>query len=196
MTLDGHHLGLYLGILAVASIGAIAYHERTLDYAEVKAKADAQEQIIATANQRMVERDAEYKMQIAQIMAMKSTPATTPQQIVERIPQYFPQLQPALQQPINPQTGQPDTTKPAQLVFDAPQAKLLNDTLVDCRICQTDRTKLTGDLADTKIKLDGMTKEASTYKTAAKGGSIWQRSGRIAKWLLIGAGIGYVAAKH
>src|SRR6267142_1926577 len=133
---------------------------------------------------------------IAFFVGMKSSPATTPTQIIERIPQYFPQLQPTLQPQLNPQTGQIDTTKPAQLVFDAPQAKILNDTLVDCKVCQVERDKLKLDLADQKSVTAERTKEVETWKTAAKGGSIWKRSGRVLKWGIIFFGIGYAVAKH
>jgi hypothetical protein len=196
MILDRHHLILYGagGLLAV--IGGVAYHLKSLDVAKAEAKVAAQETVIAASEKRIADREEQFKDQLAQILAMKSTPATTPAQIVERIPQYFPQLQPQLVPQVNPQTGQTDTSKPPLLVFDPPQAKILNDTLVDCKVCSIERDKLKLDLADQKSVTAERTKEVETWKTAAKGGSIWKRAGRVAKWLAIGGAIGYVVAKH
>lgn len=189
-------MALYGGVALAAAVGAYGYHIRSVDVAEAKAKVQAQETIIATIEKRQADREQQFKDEISKLLAMKSTPATTPTQIIERIPQYFPQLQPTLQPQLNPQTGQIDTTKPAQLVFDAPQAKILNDTLVDCKVCQVERDKLKLDLADQKSVTAERTKEVETWKTAAKGGSIWKRSGRVLKWGIIFFGIGYAVAKH
>jgi hypothetical protein len=196
LVIDYHHLALYGAVVAIAGLGAYGYHVKALDVAEAKAKAAAEEQIIGTIQKRMDDREKEFKDQITTLLAMKSAPATTPAQIVERIPQYFPQLQPTLQQPVNPQTGKPDLAAPAQLVFDAPQAKILNDTLVDCKVCSLERDKLKVDLADQKNITLERTNEVQQWKKAAAGGSIWKRAGRVLKWGAIGFGIGYVVAKR
>jgi hypothetical protein len=190
LTVDRIHVVLYLGIIAVGAGGAYGYHLRAVDVAEAKSKIAAQAQIIDAAEKREAAREAEFKQQVSDLLKLKSTPATTPQQIVERIPQYFPQLQPSLQQPTNPQTGQPDTTKPPAILFDAPQAKILNDTLNDCAVCKITVPKLQADLTDSKTKLAAMTDERDTWKTAAKGGSVWQRTKRALKWIGIGGLIG------
>lgn len=190
MILTGHHIGLYGALAAVCVLGGVAYHLKTLDLADAEAKAKAQETVIAASEKRMADREQQFKQQIAQILSLKSTPATTPQQIVERIPQYFPQLQPTLREPA-------DTTKPPEVIFDAPQAKVLNDTLVDCKICQVERDKLKADLVDIKTTtIPAKDKEIKEWKDAANGGSLWTRTKRIGKWLFIGGAIGYIAAKH
>ena len=196
MNLDTHHVLLYGAVTIVASVGAYAYHLRAIDVATAKAQVQAQQTVIDAAQKRMDDREKEFKDQITTLLAMKSTPATTPTQIVERIPQLYPQLQPTLQPAVNPQTGQVDTSKPPNLVFDAPQAKALNDQLVECKICQVSLTKAQADLVDTNTKLAGVTKERDDWKIAAKGGSIWKRTGRVLKWAAIGVAIGYAAAKH
>jgi hypothetical protein len=190
VVLDRIHVGLCLGVLAVAAGGAYGYHLRAVDVAEAKAKVEAQAQIIDAAEKREAAREQQFQQQVADLLKLKSTPATTPQQIVERIPQYFPQLQPILQQPTNPQTGQPDTTKPPAILFDAPQAKILNDTLNDCAVCKITVPKLQADLADNQTKLLAMTNERNTWQTAAKGGSVWTRTKRALKYIGIGGLIG------
>jgi hypothetical protein len=193
--LDRHHLILYGAVAIVAIVGAIGYHLRSVDVAKAEAKAAAQETIVAAAEKRMADRDAETKQTIAALLSQKSTPATTPTQIVERIPTYFPQLQPSLQPQVNPQTGQIDTSKPPNLVFDAPQAKLLNDTLVDCKVCQVERDKVKADLADLKTNvIPAKDKEIKNWRDAAKGGSIWKRVGKVALAAGCAAGGGYAAS--
>jgi len=196
LILDYHRIALYGGVALVAAVGAYGYHIKALDVAEAKAKVQAQETIIATIEKRQADREQQFKDEISKLLAMKSTPAMTPTQIVERIPQYFPQLQPTLQPQVNPQTGQVDTTKPPLLVFDPPAAQKLNDMLVDCKVCQVERDKLKLDLADQKSVTVERTKEVETWKMAAKGGSIWKRTGRVLKWAAIGFGIGYAVAKR
>jgi len=192
--LDRHHLILYGSVALVAAVGAVAFHLRSLDLAKVEAKAAAQETVIAASEKRIADRDKEAQLQIAQILAMKSTQSTTPAQIVERIPQYFPQLQPTLQPQVNPQTGQIDASKPAQLVFDAPQAKILNDTLAECKVCQLDRDRMKADLLDLKtVVIPAKEKEIKDWKAAAKGGSIWKRIGKVALVVGCAAGGAYAA---
>lgn len=196
MILDRAHVLLFGGIFLVGGVGAYGYHARSIDVARTEAKVEAQQTVIAATEKRMADREQEFKDEITRLLAQKSTSATTPAQIVERIPQYFPQLQPTLQQLVNPQTGKPDDTKPAQLVFDAPQAKALNDQLVECKVCSLQLTKTQADLADQKSITADRTKEVEQWKTAAKGGSIWKRGLRAAKWLAIGGLAGYAIAKR
>jgi hypothetical protein len=187
--LDRIHVGLLFSAIAIGAIGAYGYHLRAVDVARATAKVEAQATIIDAAEKREVLREQQFQQQISDLMKLKSTPATTPQQIVERIPQYFPQLQPTLQQPVLP-NGQPDTSKPPNVVFDMSQAKLLNDTLNDCAICKLTVPKLQADLADSKTQLTAMTKERDDWKTAAHGGSVWARTKRAAKYIGIGILIG------
>lgn len=184
MVIDRHHLVLYAAVLLAGGVGAYGYHVRSVDVAEAKADAKAKQVVIDAAEKRMAERDAEVKQEIAALLAQKSTSATTPTQIVERIPQYFPQLQPVLQQPINPQTGKPDETKQPNLVFDAPQAKALNDTLVECKICQIQREQQKKDLGDKDEIIGQKDKQLKDLTVQLKGGSPWKRFGKAA--LVIG----------
>lgn len=189
MILDSHHVKLYAAVMFIAALGAYGYHTKSLDVATAEAKAKAQETVIAAVEKRIADREAEFKDEMVRIMAMKSTPATTPAQIVERIPQYFPDLHPTMQQPA-------DASKPPQIVFDLPQAKLLNDQLAECKLCSIERDKLKQDLADQKGIIADREKEVAEWKMAARGGSIWKRAGRAAKWLVIGGAIGYAVAKR
>jgi hypothetical protein len=50
--------------------------------------------------------------------------------------------------------------------------------------------KLQADLVDSQTKFLAMTAERNTWKTAAKGGSLWTRTKRVVKWVGIGILIG------
>jgi hypothetical protein len=196
--LDRIHIGLVLAALGIGIAGGYGYHLRAMEVAGAKAKVEAQTQIIDAAEKREAVREQQFQQQIADLMKLKSTPATTPQQVVERIPQYFPLLQPTLQQPLLP-SGQPDTSKPPNVVFDMPQAKILNDTLNDCAICKLTVPKLQADLADNQTKLAATAKERDEWRTAARGGSVWARTKRAMKYIGIGVLIGgavAAGAKH
>jgi len=193
--LDRHHLILYGAVALVATVGAVGYHLRSIDVAKAEAKAAAQETVIAAVEKRMGDRELQFKDQIAQVLALKSTPATTPAQIIERIHDTAPQLQPTLQPIVNPQTGQIDTTKAPNLVFDAPAAKILNDTLVDCKVCALDREKMKADLLDYKTNIiPAKDKEIKQWHDAAKGGSTWKRVGKVALVVGCAAGGAYAAS--
>lgn len=189
MTLDKHHIALYLIALALLIGGGWILHEWVLDNEIAKIKSQAKDQVIAEAAAREAQREKEFAAQVAEIRALKSTPKTTVEDVSKNIPKLFPELAPTVQQ-------HADTTIPPALVFDAPQAKLLNDRLADCRICDAERAKLKQDLADEQEKLNAMTDERNTWRTAAKGGSLWTRTKRTIKWIAIGAAVGYVISKH
>ncbi len=71
----------------------------------------------------------------------------------------------------------------------------LYNYLLDCKACQAKLTAAQSDLADEKSKTATLTKSRDDAVRAAKGGSIWQRTLRAAKWFAIGAAAGAVAAK-
>jgi hypothetical protein len=66
---------------------------------------------------------------------------------------------------------------------------------LDCKACQAKLTTAQSDLLDEKSKTAALTKERDDAVRTAKGGSIFQRFARAAKWLLIGAAAGSLAAR-
>jgi hypothetical protein len=180
LTLDKHHLVLY-GVLLVVSLCALGVlHEWRMDVATAKAKAAAQEQIIAANNKADADRQKQFEQTAAAIDALKVKPGAMPQQIIERIPQLI-QLPGRLQlEPVPSvidgklQEPKPDAPKP-NLVFDPAQQVVLVNRLTDCKVCDAEREKLKADLASSKSDTAAMTKERDDWKTAAKGGSLWTR---------------------
>jgi len=69
--------------------------------------------------------------------------------------------------------------------------KPLFDFVQDCRACQAKLTAAQQDAADQRAKFDALTKERDAAVKAAKGGGVWTRTLRAAKWLAIGVAVGY-----
>jgi hypothetical protein len=96
-------------------------------------------------------------------------------------------------------TPRNSATKPAapepKAVIPAADLKPLYDFALDCKACQSKLTAAQSDLADEKSKTVTLTKERDEAIRTAKGGSALQRFARAAKWLLIGAAAGTLAAR-
>jgi hypothetical protein len=80
-------------------------------------------------------------------------------------------------------------------VIPAQDLKPLYDFTLDCKACQAKLSASQADLADEKTKTVTLTKERDQALTAANGGSTWRRIGRAAKWFILGAAAGAIAAR-
>lgn len=92
----------------------------------------------------------------------------------------------------SPQAEQKPT---AGAVIPATDLKPLYDFTIDCQACQAKLSTAQRDLVDEKAKTAALTKERDDALRIAKGGSAWRRFGRAAKWFVLGAAAGAVAAK-
>jgi len=84
---------------------------------------------------------------------------------------------------------------PPQVIIPAEDLKPLYDFTIDCKACQAKLATAQNDLTDERKKTAALTHERDDAVRIAKGGSAWRRIGRAAKWFLIGAAAGAVAAK-
>jgi len=90
------------------------------------------------------------------------------------------------------------TTKSGQApdaILPAADLKPLYDFAVDCRACQAKLAAAQSDLNDEKTKTAALTKERDDAVRTAKGGSALRRIARAAKWFVLGAAAGAIAAK-
>jgi hypothetical protein len=196
---------LAAGVLLVGAVLGfrtwLSEHDARLQ-ADAKAKAqEAVQQVaaeqVAALQKQIGDRDAAYQLQL-QSLDKKFAAAGSPEQIAQLAAQLM-----GLREPI--QIVTPATTaenpKPqpvAQVpLADAPQAE---QYIRDCEACKAERTKLQADAADrakqadlAQKQIDALKSEVKTWQTAAKGGTVLQRFGRAAKWVVIGAGAGAVA---
>jgi len=117
----------------------------------------------------------------------------TPAQIIRELPSQI-----SLPAPITLQTAPalPNSPTPkANAVIPAEDLKPLYDFTIDCKTCQAKLGATQGDLADERQKTAALTRERDDALRIARGGSAWRRIGRAAKWFLIGAAAGAIAAK-
>lgn len=82
-----------------------------------------------------------------------------------------------------------------EAVIPSQDLKPLYDFALDCQACQARLAAAHSDLSDERAKTAALTGEKNAALRAAKGGSLWRRVSRAAKWFAIGAAAGAVAAR-
>jgi len=94
-----------------------------------------------------------------------------------------------------PNNPAPKPGQSAGAILPADDLKPLYDFALDCKACQAKLAAAQSDLTDEKTKTAALTKERDAAVTAAKGGTVLHRILRAAKWFVIGAAAGAIAAK-
>lgn len=181
-------------VLGVALIQAWRADQR--DRAQLAAELAATKQLLAAADARQHERDAQLTQTLATLAAEKRT-IVTPAQIIRDLPRELPLPAPITLQSA-PATqaipGQPPAS-PTQAVIPAEDLKPLYDFTLDCKACQSKLADAQGNLADEQKKTAALTLERDGAVRIARGGSAWRRIGRAAKWFIIGAAAGAVLSR-
>jgi hypothetical protein len=212
---------LRLSELAVTLILAtslfLAWRAERSDRAKLAIELALAQQSLTQASDRQQSRDADLLHTLATLAAQRRA-IQTPQQILQSLPQQIPLPQPitlappAAQSTIADRTvtakdahaaAMPNVSGPAvkpsapepQAIIPSADLKPLYDFALDCKACQSKLTAAQSDLADEKTKTVTLTKERDAAVRTAKGGSAIQRFARAAKWLLIGAAFGTLAAR-
>ena len=190
--------------LGAGAIGFHAWFEQRDDRAQMTATIASQNSIIAAAEKREQDRAQRLADTLKQIANLKAT-VETPQQVIREIPQFLPPLPEPLQTTAAQATtlpaasGAPGTpaksgeVAPPDVRVPAADLKPLFDYVQDCRACQAKLAAAQKDAQDQQTKTDALTKERDAAVKAAKGGSVWTRTVRAAKWVAIGFAVGYVA---
>ncbi len=163
-----------------------------LPWCRLGARTAANVRSSASADARQHDRDAQLAQTLATLAAEKRT-IVTPAQIIGELPSQLPLPSPLVLQstPASPSYPTPQTNA----VIPAEDLKPLYDFAIDCKTCQAKLTATQGDLADERQKTTALTRERDDAVRIARGGSTWCRIGRAAKWFLIGAAAGAIAAK-
>jgi hypothetical protein len=189
-------LWIRLAELSLAFLLAVAvyfsWRADQRDRAQLAAELAATKQLLAAADVRQHDRDAQLAQTLATLAAEKRT-IVTPAQIVRELPSQI-----SLPAPIVLQStpALPDSPTPkANAVIPAEDLKPLYDFTLDCKACQAKLSAAQGDLTDERKKTAALTHERDDALRIARGGSAWRRIRRAAKWFLIGAAAGAVAAK-
>jgi hypothetical protein len=186
---------LYLSLLAVLCVLVLIVGSAWRDHVRDDARRDAVietqksdiaqiEEHIASAQNDAASRIAELERERKDLIAQ---PSHAPEVIRELIP---------MQAPIQP------SDNPAKSPPDAPSATLTRDQQVDlaqyalgCKECTIERDQLQQQTKDQQEIISRQKVELDAAKKSAKGGSVWQRSKRIAKWAAIFGATGYVIGR-
>jgi hypothetical protein len=199
---------IFAVVLGVAIVDAWRADRR--DRAQLASELAATKKALADADTRQHERDAQLTQTLAGLAAQKRA-VNTPAQIVRELPHEIPLPTPIeLQSPteskppasqtagqpsLNPPSLTKNDAKPVQAVMPAEDLKPLYDFALDCKACQARLIATQSDLLDEKAKTVALTHERDDALRVARGGTIWRRIGRAAKWFAIGAAAGAIAAK-
>lgn len=186
---------VFVVVLAITLF--VSWRDERRDRAQLASELAATKQALAAADARQHDRDARLSETLAAFAAQKRT-VVTPAQIVRELPREIGLPAPFILQssPANSDTSA-DSAKspPTEAVIPVEDLKPLYDFTIDCKACQAKLAAAQGDLTDEKTKTAALTKERDYALQIARGGSRWRRIGRAAKWLLIGAAAGAIAAK-
>ena len=187
---------IHLAELTIAILLALAiyfsWRADHRDRAQLAAELKATKQLLASADARQHDRDAQLAQTLAALAAEKRT-IVTPAQIVRALPSQISLPSPIVLQSVPALPNSP-TPKPNAIV-PAEDLKPLYDFTLDCKACQTKFATAQADLTDERSKTAALTRERDDALRIARGGSAWRRISRAAKWFFIGAAAGAIAAK-
>jgi hypothetical protein len=187
---------IHLAELTIAILLAVtlyfSWQADRRDRAQLAAELAATKQLLAAADARQHDRDNQLAQTLATLAAEKRT-IVTPAQIIRELPAQLPLPSPIVLQsaPALPNSPMPKSNA----VIPAEDLKPLYDFTIDCKTCQAKLATAQSDLTDERQKTAALTHERDDALRIARGGSIWRRLTRAAKWFLIGAAAGAVAAK-
>jgi hypothetical protein len=184
-------------VTVLVAILFISWREDRRDRAQLSTQLAAAQQAIAAADARQHDRDAQLQQSLTAISQSKRT-VQSPKQILADLPNELPLPTPLAFAPKNlPDTPQAkgSATQNAPVLIAPEDLKPLYDFTLDCKACQSKLTAAQADLADEKSKSTTLAKERDAALQAARGGTLWRRVTRAAKWFAIGAAAGAIAAK-
>jgi hypothetical protein len=207
-------------VLAIIILSAWEADRR--DRVQLAGQLAAAQKTISEATASQHDRDILLNQTLAQIDAEKQA-AVTPAQILKALPGVISlpapialkgQPQPPAQgtpgEAVTNSTGLVNKTAKGSLLPDNPTPKSsqsgdttlpaadlkpLYDFALDCKACQAKLQATQSDFQDEKAKTLALTRERDAAIRAAKGGSALRRIARAAKWFVLGAVAGAIAAK-
>jgi hypothetical protein len=197
-------IGGAAGLAVLMLLFAVSWLRAREDNIRAAANAAADAKVVAASQQAIVSRDA-LATQYANSLTAKSATITTPAAAVQVIEHYLPAA--IAQQPIavvkttdlpaDVQKELPVSPSFAMLTPDQVQ-QVAKDELA-CDATQNTLTACKADIGSMQTQLKATSDEAAQWKTAAKGGTKWQRFGRIMKSVACagaGAGAGALVDKQ
>ena len=192
MTAHKTYLIVFSVFCLLATIVGAAWRDHVRDDARRDAVLDSQKSDIAGLEQRIAVARSDVLARIAALDIQRKALAATPQRAPEIIRELVP-----MQTPIQQTAALTPKSPP-----DAPSAVLTKQQEVDlaqyalsCKQCSLERDQLQNEVRDQLEIISRQKVEVDAAKRSAKGGSVWQRAVRIAKWGAIFGGVGYVIGR-
>ena len=187
-------------LLALAVSLVVAWRGNVRDQAVLQQQLKTAQEQLTEANARQLSRNATVRKQIALLQKQKAA-TQKPDDILKALPKALPLPVPLAfdgpsAAPGNP-TGAtpPAAVAPTKIVVPVADLKPLYDNAVACKECQLQLAAAQDDLKDEQTKTATLSRERDDALQAAKGGSAFRRVVRAAKWFVLGAAAGAVAAK-
>lgn len=187
---------IYLSLFAICALAVFiagsAWREHVRDDARRDAVLETQKSDIAGLEQQITEARNVAQAEIAALQRESQTLSHVPERAPEIIRQLVP-LQTPLQQTA-PITSQSPPDAPSAVITKQQEVDLAQYAL-NCKECATERDQLRQETRSDAEVIARQKLELDAAKKSAKGGSVWQRSLRIAKWGVVFGGLGYVLGR-
>ena len=194
----------------VAGCLFFAWRGAQRDQAKLQTELGNAQQAIAAANSRQQSRDTQLEQLLAHIRQQKRS-VQKPAEVVRGLSEELP-LPKAMFVPFARQEAAPTNSASSQMprnqskdwplqgsapgvVLPKEDLKPLYDFALDCKACRAELSVAQANLKDEQIKSQTLRKERDDALRVSRGGSLLQRMTRAAKWFVIGAAAGAVAAK-
>ena len=191
MNLHKIYLSLFALLCVLVLIVGSAWRDHVRDDARRDAVIETQKSDIAQIEDRIATAQNDAASHLAELERERKRLLAQPAHAPEVIRQLVP-----MQAPITP-SGNSAKTPP-----DAPSARLTRDQQVDlaqyalgCKECSIERNQLQQQTKDQQEIISRQQVELDAANKSAKGGSVWQRAKRIAKWGAIFGATGYVIGR-
>ena len=184
-------------VVVVAVLAAtvfVAWRAARKEQAALQSQLKTTQQALAEATRRQASRDAAVNDLVAGLKK-KEAAVQKPAQVVAALPEVITLPAPVTIEPATTPAQQPPDGVQPKVKFPAEDLKPLYNFAAECKSCQAKLGAAQADLADEKVKSQGLGRERDDALRAAKGGSVLRRIARAAKWFAIGAVAGAIAAK-
>lgn len=198
------HIAISVGALLLAAALFFEWRGDRTDRDRLQLELSQAQQALQQVTANQAERDRKLSETLRGLETLRAT-VKTQDQVIAKLPDVLPLPKPielfntiaGLSSDLRGQgpgkAGATDAPRP--VVLPPEDLKPLYDFAVDCQECRARLSTAAADLTDEKSKTQILSRERDEALKLARGGSLRRRVFRAAKWFLIGAAAGAIAAK-
>lgn len=187
-------LGIGVPVLALGLIVPAWLAERD-DRTRLEATLKAQNETISKIDAQMHQREQQTAQLVQQIQKMADK-VRTPTQAVQALPNVIDLPKPIFIDVPKDKEGKPLPDAPSSVVIPKESVVPLFQELAKCKQQATELDGCQATVVDLKEKSSTLQSERDQAVAVVRGGTLWTRVKRNAKWLVIGAAIGAAAARR